>query len=301
MSSLGTRKGLTLLEVLITIFVMGIGMLSVLTLFPLAARKIGMSIDMDRATQMAGNASAFLSLPVSAGKPSIRQTIQQYFEFKENQARTAAAGNPALLVNLSRPSEIVHFDPAGAAANQSTALLGTIAPMNAGVWAPPSGWPSLGRNQVVSLDEYPFTDQGAPEPNSRRSERYSSSYLFRRSRLDDETSMETLILVYAGRPYDFGVGMETDLSTMLTNGVNTAGTSELGFNTLPTQGPGGPDRVFHRGSWIMDRNNWKTFYQVISVDAVTKKVAIDRPLAYDLTNAIWIDYMIDWFDRGSAP
>jgi hypothetical protein len=30
-------------------------------------------------------------------------------------------------------------------------------------------------------------------------------------------------------------------------------------------------------------------------------VAIDRPLAYDLTNAIWIDYMIDWFDRGSAP
>ena len=57
-SSNSLRKGLTLLEVLITIFVMGIGMLAVLTLFPLAAKKISASIDMDRASQMAANAAA---------------------------------------------------------------------------------------------------------------------------------------------------------------------------------------------------------------------------------------------------
>ena len=56
------RKGLTLLEVLITIFVMAIGFLSVLTLFPLAARKLARSIDSDRATLMAGNAEAALKL-----------------------------------------------------------------------------------------------------------------------------------------------------------------------------------------------------------------------------------------------
>lgn len=300
-SSRKGRKGLTLLEVLITIFVMGIGMLSVLTLFPLAARKIGMSIDMDRATQMAANAGAFLSLPVSVGKPTIRQTIQQYFDFKENVAKAAAAANPALLSNLARPSEVVHFDPAATAAGITNSQIGLLAPISAGIWTPPAGWPSLNRNQVVSLDEYPFNDQGVPELNSRRSERYSSSYLFRRSRLDDETSMETVILVYAGRPFDFGVEMETNISTMLAANANPAGSTELTFTNLPAQGPGGPDRLFHRGSWIMDKDNWKLFYKVVSVDSATGKVAIDRALEKDLNNAVWIDYMIDWFDRGTAP
>jgi len=300
-SSIQSRKGLTLLEVLITIFVMGIGMLSVLTLFPLAARKIGMSIDMDRASQMAANASAYLSLPVSAGKPTIRQTIQQYFDFKESSVKASAASNSALLANLALPSEVVHFDPAATAAGLTTSQIGLLAPINAGIWAPASGWPSLNRNQVVSLDEYPFTDQGSPETNARRSERYSSSYLFRRSRLDDETSMETVILIYGGRPYDFGVDMETNISSMLASGSNLAGSSELTFSSLPVQGPGGPDRVFHRGSWIMDKDNWKTFYKVVSVDTATKKVVLDRALDKDLNNAVWIDYMIDWFDRGTAP
>lgn len=113
--------------------------------------------------------------------------------------------------------------------------------------------------------------------------------------------METIILVYAGRPFDFGVGMETALTGLLVPGANTAGLSEIAFRNLPNQGPGGPDRVFHRGSWIMDLGNWKTFYKVVSVDSGTNSVAIDRPLDKDLNNAVWIDYMIDWFDRGTAP
>jgi len=232
-SSLKRRSGLTLLEVLITIFVMGIGMLSVLTLFPLAARKIGMAIDMDRATQMAANASAYASLPMTTNGPSVRQKVQQYFDGVENGLNPQ---DP----DLAKPSEILHYDLAAKNDNRNISLLGTLVPM--------AGWPFLNRNQVVSLDEYPFNDQGAPESGSRRSERYSSSYLFRRNRLDDETSMETIVLVYAGRPFDFGVGHETLLDTFLTDGANTQGSTELTFSTLPSQGPGGPDRVFHRES-----------------------------------------------------
>jgi hypothetical protein len=51
----------------------------------------------------------------------------------------------------------------------------------------------------------------------------------------------------------------------------------------------------------MDTKNWKSFYRVISIDEGTSKAVIDRPLDFDLVNAVWIDYMIDWFDRGSAP
>jgi prepilin-type N-terminal cleavage/methylation domain-containing protein len=289
MSSLGTRKGLTLLEVLITIFVMGIGMLSVLTLFPLAARKIGMSIDMDRATQMAANASALASLPMTVNGPTIRQKVQQYFDGIESGYRSTNPLDP----RLARPSEVMHYDVAAKNDNKTTSLLGTLIPL--------AGWPYLNRYQVVSLDEYPFTDSGAPEANSRRSERYSCSYLFRRGRLDDETSMETIILVYAGRPFDFGVGMETNISSVLAANANPAGSMELSFTNLPVQGPGGPDRVFHRGSWIMDKDNWKLFYKVVSVDSSTNKVAIDRALEKDLNNAVWIDYLVDWFDRGTAP
>lgn len=294
-SSIQSRKGLTLLEVLITIFVMGIGMLSVLTLFPLAARKIGMSIDMDRASQMAANASALASLPIAPVNISIRTKAQQYFDTIENGYRATNPQHPM----LAQPSDVIHYDIAAKNDNKNTTLLGSaLFPIN--------GWPFLSRFQVVSLDEYPFTDAGFPEQNSRRSERYTASYLFRRSRLDDETSMETVILIYAGRPYDFGVGSETDISStasmpMLTANANLANSSELSFTNLPIQGPGGPDRVFHRGSWIMDKDNWKTFYKVISVDTATNKVAIDRPLDKDLNNAVWIDYMIDWFDRGTAP
>ena len=292
-SSMRLRKGLTLLEVLITIFVMGIGMLSVLTLFPLAARKIGMSIDMDRASQMAANASALASLPIAPANISIRAKAQQYFDTIKNGYRATNPQHPM----LAQPSDVIHYDIAATNDNKTTTLLGSAL-------FPIAGWPVLSRFQVVSLDEYPFTDVGLPEANLRRSERYTASYLFRRSRLDDETSMETVILIYAGRPYDFGVGMETNISSsasILSNGANPAGSSELAFTNLPVQGPGGPDRVFHRGSWIMDKDNWKLFYKVISVDASTKRVSIDRALEKDLNNAVWIDYMIDWFDRGTAP
>jgi len=290
MSSLGTRKGLTLLEVLITIFVMGIGMLSVLTLFPLAARKIGMSIDMDRATQMAGNASALASMPLTINGPSVRSKVKSYFDSVEIGIRENNPNDPILAL----PSEIIHYDLAAINDSKTFSEIGKLVPL--------PGWPFFNRNQWVSPDEYPFSDSGVPEIGSRRSERYSPSYLFRRKRLDDETSMETLILIYAGRPYDFGTAMEKRLDPFLLGG-NLAGSSEISFKpgTFPLQGPGGPDRVFHRGSWVMDTKNWKSFYRVISIDEGTSKAVIDRPLDFDLVNAVWIDYMIDWFDRGSAP
>jgi prepilin-type N-terminal cleavage/methylation domain-containing protein len=52
------RSGVTLIEVLITIFIMGIGMLALLTLFPVGALSMGRALMQDRATQAATNAEA---------------------------------------------------------------------------------------------------------------------------------------------------------------------------------------------------------------------------------------------------
>jgi prepilin-type N-terminal cleavage/methylation domain-containing protein len=66
----GRRDGVSLLEVLVAIFIMGIGLLALLTLFPLGALELAQSIRDDRAGQIANSASA-LSL---AGEELLART-----------------------------------------------------------------------------------------------------------------------------------------------------------------------------------------------------------------------------------
>ena len=302
MSSPKSRSGLTLLEVLITIFVMGIGMLSVLTLFPLAARKIGMSIDMDRASQMAANASALAEIR------GIRNTVNNYFNS---------------LTPSALPSEIVIFDEPGFEGGAYTMAGRTPTLFSTNLSKAPfkAQLPLFNRNLAVSQDEYPFTDSGDPESGARRSERYSSAHLFRRQRLDDPKSLDSMILVFAGRPVDFG--NRFDFPINITAG-GTAWNSDTITITDPATYTGGdqlqPDRRIARGSWFMDLSNkrWKRFYKVVSSDSSTAgslTLTLDRLIEDDdaiqgtsddattssMTKIIWIDYMVDWFDRGSAP
>ncbi len=62
------RSGITLLEVLVAIFVMGIGMLALMALFPLAAMNMSQSIKDDRTAHCAADArSVALTCPAQAG------------------------------------------------------------------------------------------------------------------------------------------------------------------------------------------------------------------------------------------
>lgn len=299
MSSPKSRSGLTLLEVLITIFVMGIGMLSVLTLFPLAARKIGMSIDMDRASQMAANASALAEIR------GIRNQVTNYLN---------------TLPPSPTPSDIVIFDEPGFQGGAYTSPGRTPTVFNTNL-ANALYLTPFNRNLAVSQDEYPFTDSGDPESGARRNERYSSAHLFRRQRLDDPKSLDSMILVFAGRPVDFG--NRFDFPITITAG-GTAWNSDTITITDPATYTAGdqlqPDRRIARGSWLMDLSNkrWKRFYKVVSADSSTAgslTLTLDRLIEDDdaiqgtsddastssMTKMIWIDYMVDWFDRGSAP
>src|SRR5947207_2182363 len=51
------RSGVTLVEVLVAIFVMGVGMIALLTLFPLGALQMAQAIKDDRTGHAAGNAA----------------------------------------------------------------------------------------------------------------------------------------------------------------------------------------------------------------------------------------------------
>src|SRR3954464_555650 len=62
------RRGVTLIEVLTAIFIMGVGLLAILTLFPLGALSMARAVRDDRAATIGANAAAF----VSALDPDLR-------------------------------------------------------------------------------------------------------------------------------------------------------------------------------------------------------------------------------------
>src|SRR5438045_2475931 len=65
------RPGITLLEVLTAIFIMGIGMLAVLTLFPAGALSMAKAIRDDRAATIAGNSAALAASVDLANDPAV--------------------------------------------------------------------------------------------------------------------------------------------------------------------------------------------------------------------------------------
>src|SRR5579885_1848168 len=71
--SVNPRPGVTLTEVLVAIFIMGIGLLSLLVLFPLGALNMAQAIKDNRATQSCTNAyAAFQMLKTTSGTLLLR-------------------------------------------------------------------------------------------------------------------------------------------------------------------------------------------------------------------------------------
>ena len=263
-----SRQGLTLLEVLITIFVMAIGFLSVLTLFPLAAKKIIRSIDSDRASLLSGNSGLALNIL------GFKRDAQNIFETD----LTVANSNPASADLKFKRSRYVHIDPVAINASYSPPLLTQFlntprTSVSTFINGTPFDWY---RDLLISQDEIQFTSEGKPESGFRRGQRYSTSFLFSRGQLNDPNSINCLTLVYVGRPVESGVDNQFPLNIQSGSGPNTS--LEFILNgQLPTNGP---DREFGRNSWIMDLTpsfslggypipQFKKFYQVQSVEPIS--------------------------------
>src|SRR5947209_716997 len=110
------RPAATLMEVLVSIFIMGIGLLAILALFPLGALRMAQAIQDDRAGHMALNGGA------------TAQAFNLRYDSEVVTGFTTAPVNTLLAPHADRPSYPVFLDPIGYQTYLNNTLVGDAAP-----------------------------------------------------------------------------------------------------------------------------------------------------------------------------
>jgi prepilin-type N-terminal cleavage/methylation domain-containing protein len=246
------RPGVTLVEVLVTIFIMGIGMLALLTLFPVGAISMARALVNDRAAQAANNADAIATIQDIRHDPFvISDTLFPNDAFTNPFGTmlstsapgssngvfvdawgylvdaTETVGSPAPSLNRIRRRSI---SLRNAPAHAGTALTIT----ECGRWCSLTDdlyW-NTPNNGIADV-----TSTGTP----RRGLAYTWSWLLRRPRAFDPTAVEMSVIVYRGRSAATSTGETTYTAT------GTVGTNAV----TVTYAAGSPPSV-RTGRWILD-------------------------------------------------
>jgi hypothetical protein len=261
------RPAITLVEVLIAIFVMGIGMLALLVLFPLGALSIARALQDDRAAQAAANATAW------ANAVDLRHDLQ----VMENPAagslgpfRDPFGGTPpALVAPYGGPSFPVFIDPyyyrlgstsignftvAGVPvtpgfARRSLSLSGLVPgrtmPLTA---AETTRWFTL-------LDDITFKSgepaDGTPEVPAggfvKRGGRYTWAYLLKRPRAYSPEVVDLSVVVYGSRPVQVPGGENSYFAASDTSVPPNPNILNVYWNPASTDKP-----PFRKGVWVLD-------------------------------------------------
>ncbi len=268
-----TRTGLTLIEVLVAILIMGVGLLAVMTLFPLGLLNYGQAMQDDRVAQAAANAAAI------ANAMDLRHDVNIIAAFP--------GGAP----------NAVYLDPWYAQIGQAT--LANVIPRK-GVRFPQQAnpgwvvWPQPYQQWFSLLDDRTFTEDGLPEgtqvppPNprtlgsvNRNAGYYSWSYMLRRQQIGDAFFTDMAIVVYKGRETDVANGETLYQSAGNQAVIGPASWAHFGVpipmwsnTTIRFQAPWGNNTVLVRPGgnqipirktgWILDPTTAQ-FYRVVNI------------------------------------
>ncbi|MCS7046717.1 MAG: prepilin-type N-terminal cleavage/methylation domain-containing protein [Gemmataceae bacterium] len=210
------RQGATLVEVLVAIFIMGIGLMALLTLFPLGAFRMADAIQKERAAQAGTNAGSI----AAAGQVRTDRVVANRMLGRD------AVGNQILpvLPNWPEgPSYPVYVDPLGVLTTGGAAALGGT--HVAGAMLLPTNTPVLPRvapgfltTRLDALRWFTLPDDISFESDPtvtaprflghpkyviagtiERDYRYSWAYLVQRPRAADANVVNLAVVVYAGR------------------------------------------------------------------------------------------------------
>jgi prepilin-type N-terminal cleavage/methylation domain-containing protein len=288
------RPGITLLEVLVAMFIMGIGLLSLLVLFPLAALTMQQAIRDDRSAQAAQQANGWaLALLL----------------------RTDPAVQPALLP----PNLPCYVDgiALGGGYPLGTTLVSTTTPTISRIYPSFPGWGGAPPSNVnalkhfSTLDDITFYNNGmANDPTGtvtfvERAGRYTWAYFLSNAGVNSTSGLPLVdlqVVVYSARTIQ-------SAETVLTpTGSPSASANGTGASTVLISYPGTPPPI-RRGSWIFDGGPASAaptgfFYRVVDVIDLGGSLQLDleTPLLSNVntTNALlYLEDVIDVFDQGA--
>jgi hypothetical protein len=268
------RPAVTLIEVLITLFIMAIGMLALLVLFPLGAITMGQALRDDRCASTASMAE----------NVAIATNVRH-----DQSVLTAFNGPPA--------SNLVYVDPYGVIGGLGS--VGGVIPRAMPSFANNS--PQLTDRWFSLPDDIGFAQSGTPNTAATggivdRGRRYSYAYLLTRVQPGVDKLVNLTVVVYSARP----VGSLTAEPTFQASG--TAGNNGILLAATGT--------TIKRGGWVLDPVNG-FFYRVTNLaDAgggnttvevsPNLKANIGNPASGQTGPLTVMDDVAEVFDKGTS-
>ena len=261
------RKGITLLEVLMAILIMGIGMVSVFAIFPVAAMMMGQAIERYQINEVVNNAQSNFDPDV--------------LDFVKNRPEWIYVGGQQLITlpnsflnnsTLASPfPQYLFLDQAAAIGSTRNSLAGvlvaiishkTILPVLPILTDPAINERFFTSNYDIEMDEsgraiYPVTS----------SARYSVSFLLeKKPPFENNLPSRRYMLVFKGRSQIFPdfLGEGLSASTVVADVA-----SDPNFLFLKPAGTGALD--YKKNAWIMIHNSatgLRSFHQITAVNTI---------------------------------
>jgi prepilin-type N-terminal cleavage/methylation domain-containing protein len=237
------RPGVTLLEVLIAIFIMGIGLLALLALFPLGATTMAQAMRDARCAESGHNAKSVCFSQNIMHDMNVMNDVNGrplYLDGVPGQSTT-------LGLDWNGPSYPVFVDPIGV----HYIGLGQNSPLSNGVRPViPRTWTTLAKDNASALrwcslhDDYTFDNNGSannPQTGVERESRYTWAYLLKLPNVQTPSVVDISVVVYQGRNLQVPGG-ETPYQVL---SVPTPKTIVVAYNN-------GNKPLIKRGGWILD-------------------------------------------------
>jgi prepilin-type N-terminal cleavage/methylation domain-containing protein len=235
------RRGITLIEVLVAILIMGIGMLALLVLFPLGALSMAQALRDDRVASAGANASAL------AVAWDVRNDAEVQTLFKS----TPAGYQPP---DPNGPGYPVYVDPYYRILSQTTLghpALRRCTPSYVGTTVGTMTALDNTNRWFSLLDDLTFQDDATALSPLQRQGRYTWAYMLRRGRASSSTATEVLVatevsvVVYSGRSTQTVAG--EDSYTVSSGGTQGSNAVVLSWAPATQEKP-----AVRRGTWLLD-------------------------------------------------
>lgn len=327
------RRAVTLIEVLVAIFIMALGMMALLTLFPLGALRMAQAIQDDRTAACAASANAICAIKNIRNDP-----VVVYGSPKGADIFTADLGAGYGPPDANGPSNAVLVDPAG---SRGTAGLPSQNWVGGTTGLLPRRDTSFTMTPIPAsetyrwftfLDDYEFdrgftgTPGGVTAFPTTRDYIYSWTYLLQRPKTTDPGVVNTAVMVFKRRPLVLS-GATTTLRehVYLTSGaIRQLFDTNRNVVTIDFSFPGGEAPPVRPGDWILDtsvgaaggkRYGHANFYRIVSVTDISDtqvELEVQTPLrGFDSRfpqpaagiftgNVVVFDGLVEVFERGTG-